>query len=503
MIRRKLHDERGGLAREGLGLLEDDAGDDDGRNADEVGARRDPPRAAEDRARHQGDNRHLRAAGDEGRGHDRHAAVTLLLDGAGGHDAGHAAARADQHRDEALAGEAEAAEDAIHDERDARHIAAILQNAQQQEQHEHLRHEAEHRADAADDTVHDQTGEPVGAADALKEALRRRNDPLADENVVRPIGQRAADGGNGDVIHQRHHRGEDRQAEDSVGQHAVDLVAGAHAAVALLHAAVDDGGDIGVARGGDNGLAVVVHLGLAGLDVVLNVCELILRDVQLLDDALVALEDLDGEPALPLLRHVVQHDLLDVRQRMLDAARKAMLRDGLLAAARHLHRALRRFHHAVALERGNLDHRHAEVVGELRRVDAVAVPADDIHHVQRDDHRNPQLSELRGQIQVALQIGCVDDVEQRVRALVDQHVAGDDFLHRVRAEGINARKVGDDDVLFALEAAFLLFNRNARPVADELVGAGQRVEQRCLAAVRVTGKRDLDLHDHSSSVRFS
>ena len=68
-----------------------------------------------------------------------------------GHDAGHAAARADQHRDEALAGEAEAAEDAVHDERDARHIAAILQDAQQQEQHEHLRHEAEHRADAADD----------------------------------------------------------------------------------------------------------------------------------------------------------------------------------------------------------------------------------------------------------------------------------------------------------------------------------------------------------------
>ena len=183
MIRRELHDERGGLAREGLGLLEDDAGDDDGRNADEVGTRRDPPRAAEDRARHQGNDRHLRAAGDEGRGHNRHAAVTFLLDGAGGHDAGHAAARADQHRDEALAGEAEAAEDAIHDERDARHIAAILQNAQQQEQHEHLRHEAEHRADAADDAVHDQAGEPVGAADALKEA-----DKIAYHELSVPAG---------------------------------------------------------------------------------------------------------------------------------------------------------------------------------------------------------------------------------------------------------------------------------------------------------------------------
>ena len=90
----------------------------------------------------------------------------------------------------------------------------------------------------------------------------------------------------------------------------------------------------------------------------------------------------------------------------------------------------------------------------------------------------------------------------RCRALVDQHVTGDDFFHRVRAQGVNARKIRNDDILLALEAAFLLLNRNARPVADELVRAGERVEQRSLATVRVAGKRDLDLHDLSSSVRI-
>ena len=138
------------------------------------------------------------------------------------------------------------------------------------------------------------------------------------------------------------------------------------------------------------------------------------------------------------------------------------------------------------------------MIGELGRVNAVAVLADNVHHVQRNDHRDAQFGELRGQVQVALQVGRVDDVEQRVRALVDQHVTGDDFFHRVRAQGVNARKIRNDDILLALEAAFLLLNRNARPVADELVRAGQVVEQRGLAAVRVAGKRDLDLHDLSS-----
>lgn len=96
--------------------------------------------------------------------------------------------------------------------------------------------------------------------------------------------------------------------------------------------------------------------------------QLILRDVQLLDDALVTLENLDGEPTLLLLRHVVENDLLDVRQRMLDAAREAMLRNGLLAGACQLHGTLSCLHHAVALERGNLNDRNAQMIGELCRV---------------------------------------------------------------------------------------------------------------------------------------
>ena len=95
----QLHNEGSGIAGEQLGLLQHDAGDDDGGHAHEVGGGSHPCSAAEDGAGDHGDEGQLGAAGDEGGGHNGHAAVTFIFNGTGGHDAGHAAAGADQHRE--------------------------------------------------------------------------------------------------------------------------------------------------------------------------------------------------------------------------------------------------------------------------------------------------------------------------------------------------------------------------------------------------------------------
>ena len=76
---------------------------------------------------------------------------------------------------------------------------------------------------------------------------------------------------------------------------------------------------------------------------------------------------------------------------------------------------------------------------------------------------------------------------------LDQIVTGDDFLQRVRRQGIDAGQVGDDDVVMLLQLAFLLLHGDARPVADELVGTGQGIEQRGFAAVRVARKGNSDM----------
>ena len=160
MVSGKLHNERRGAAGEELGLLEHEARSDDGKDAQEVEERADPRggggRIADDGTHEQGDDRQFGATGDERGGHDRHTAVLLVLDCLGSHDAGDAAARGHEHGDERLTGQAKAAEHAVHDEGDASHIAAVLQERQHHKEQEHLRHEAEDGAQAADDTVADQ-----------------------------------------------------------------------------------------------------------------------------------------------------------------------------------------------------------------------------------------------------------------------------------------------------------------------------------------------------------
>ena len=106
MIGRQLHNEGSGVTGEHLCLLQHDAGDNDCGHTNEVSAGGNPGAAAEDGACNHGNEGHLCAAGDEGGGHDGHTAVTLVLDGTGSHNTGHAAAGTDQHGDEAFTGQA-------------------------------------------------------------------------------------------------------------------------------------------------------------------------------------------------------------------------------------------------------------------------------------------------------------------------------------------------------------------------------------------------------------
>jgi len=149
---------------------------------------------------------------------------------------------------------------------------------------------------------------------------------------------------------------------------------------------------------------------------------------------------------------------------------------------------------ALALQGADLDRLAAQLGAQLLQVDLVAVLAHQVDHVHSHDHRDAQLDQLGGQVQVALDVGAVDDVQDGVGLLLDQISTGDNFLQRVRRQRVDTGQVLDDDILVALQLAFLLFHGHAGPVADVLVGAGQVVEQGRFTAVRVTGKCNLNAH---------
>ena len=188
----------------------------------------------------------------------------------------------------------------------------------------------------------------------------------------------------------------------------VDLLGGGHALGRLLHRVVDDAGNLVVAGGGDDGLRIVVELGLERIANGANRFLIGIRQLELLNRALLALERLDGEPTSRRRGDLRAEDVDDLRERRLDLVGEANLRRGGNALLAEFDRGLHKLVHAAALERRGGNNRAAELAGELIDVDLVAVLLDEVHHVEGDDHRQAQLEDLRSQIQVALQVGRVD-----------------------------------------------------------------------------------------------
>ena len=83
---------------------------------------------------------------------------------------------------------------------------------------------------------------------------------------------------------------------------------------------------------------------------------------------------------------------------------------GFRRADRHIHQ----FVDAFIFSRGNGDYRHAQFFRELRHVNGVPAGADLVHHVQGNDHGDPQLYQLQGKIEVPLDVGGVYDIDDAV-----------------------------------------------------------------------------------------
>ncbi len=256
----------------------------------------------------------------------------------------------------------------------------------------------------------------------------------------------------------------------------------------------DDFADVGIALVGDDAFGIVVQLFFAVGDMFFQMGLQRRLKVQLLKQLFVALEDFNGEPAQIALVDQAGDGLFNVCQRVLDAAGKDMRKLAALGTARQGDGFFGGFHTTFALQGAHLDNLAAERFTQAAKVDLVAVFANQIDHVDGDDNRNAELDELGGQVQVALDVGAVDDIQNGVGLFAHQVCARHDLFQRIGRQGIDARKILNDDIFMPFQAPFLFFDCDAGPVPDILAGAGQSVEQRRLSAVRIAGQRNFDFH---------
>ena len=169
-----------------------------------------------------------------------------------------------------------------------------------------------------------------------------------------------------------------------------------------------------------------------------------------------------------------------------------MLRHLALGSSRLLD-LIEQLRDALVLKSRNHHDRAAELLGKLVGVDLVAVLLDQVGHVEGDDHGQTGLDNLKRQVQVALEVGSVDHLDNDIGLAAHEVIARALLLGAVGGKRVDAGEVRNRDALVTQELGLLFLNRDTGPVANIAVGAGDQVEKRGLAAVGVTRQRDMDL----------
>ena len=149
---------------------------------------------------------------------------------------------------------------------------------------------------------------------------------------------------------------------------------------------------------------------------------------------------------------------------------------GALTEPRHVQGMIHQLADTLVAGSANGDNGHAQQALEQVDVHGAAVGRHLVHHVERDDHGTIELHKLQRQVQVTLDVGGVDDVDDGVGVFVQDELAADDFFARVRRQRVNTGQVGNARLGVVTDSAVLAVDRHAGKVTDMLVGARQLVE---------------------------
>ena len=144
--------------------------------------------------------------------------------------------------------------------------------------------------------------------------------------------------------------------------------------------------------------------------------------------------------------------------------------------------------HTFAGSGGDRDDGDTEQTLHLVDTYGTAVTPQLIHHIECQYHRYIQLHQLHGQVEVAFDIVGINDIDDCPGPLVDNEIAGNQLLGSIGRKGVDAREIGDAGVGITLYDTVLAAYRHAGEVAHMLVGTGELIEERGLAAVLLAGK---------------
>lgn len=144
--------------------------------------------------------------------------------------------------------------------------------------------------------------------------------------------------------------------------------------------------------------------------------------------------------------------------------------------------------------------RNLKTPAQFLRIDLDASRLGFIYHVQSDNRRYPQFKKLNGEVQIPLQVGGVDDVDDHRRAVGNKEFAGHSLVKGVGSERVDAGEIYQAEFMsVALICPNLLFHRHAGIIAHVVVGPGDRIEKGRLSAIGIACQGNERFLPHQSS----
>ena len=440
-----------------------------------------------------GIDRDLGGTAHEGCQQDGHTAVPFTGQCSSRHDRRYTAAEPDQHGDYTPARETDPAQEMVHDKGHSGNISAVLQKGQKQEHDHNDRYEAENTPDACKDSFDYET-------------VDGRIDPAPGKHVVYEKGQVlnpdfqqsleiCADHIEGEIEDQSHDQYKDGDRRIFTRQYLVDLST-AQVLFALSKAFYRLAACLEykrISHIGDRGALVhspfIFHLNYD----VFKKFLLIPVKREFFQNPFISLNDpgrgkADGDLRLT---GMVFNQMCDSVKAAVDGSAVVVLvteilPQGTFLVVGDMDGMLHQLFNTFAAGGRDGNDRNTKEGLQFVNIDGITVSAHFIHHVEGDDHGNVHFQELYSQIQIALNICGVNDIDDRMRFFVEYKFAGDQFLTAVGGHGINAGQVRDKRVGIMADRTVFTADGHAGKVADMLVGSCELIEQCGLAAVLIS-----------------
>ena len=151
------------------------------------------------------------------------------------------------------------------------------------------------------------------------------------------------------------------------------------------------------------------------------------------------------------------------------------------------------FLHALTGGEDGRHHGHTEELGKLVVIYMVASLYRLVEHVQRYHHVYVHINELGGEVEVALQVGCVDDIDDHIRSLLHQLLAYIKFLRGIGRKRVRARQVHQVElVALELRMSHLGIHGHTGVVPYPFMGTTCKVEQAGFSTVGIPDQGHID-----------